>query len=251
MDMEKRVLLVTGGATGIGAEVVRVAAAKGWVVCINYRNSGEEAAKLAEEIASAGGEAIAVQADVSVEAEVMRLFQAIDQRWGRLDGLVNNAGILEKQCRVEAVTAERLLRVLSTNVIGTFMCCREAVLRMSQKHGGQGGAIVNVSSAASRLGAAGEYVDYAASKGAMDTLTIGLAAEVGGEGIRVNGVRPAFIHTRIHALGGEPGRIERLTPVIPMGRGGTAEEVAAAIVWLLSEEASYVTGALVDMAGGK
>jgi NAD(P)-dependent dehydrogenase (short-subunit alcohol dehydrogenase family) len=249
--MKKRVLLVTGGATGIGAETARVASRKGWAVCINYRNSREDATELETEIRSAGGDAMSVQADISLEDDVMRLFETVDRQWGRLDGLVNNAGILEKQCRVEAVSSDRLLRVLSTNVIGTFLCCREAVLRMSSKHGGDGGAIVNVSSAASRLGAAGEYVDYAASKGAMDTLTIGLAAEVASEGIRVNAVRPAFIHTRIHALGGEPGRIDRLKAVIPMGRGGTPEEVAATIVWLLSGEASYVTGALIDMAGGK
>ncbi len=249
--MKKRVLLVTGGATGIGAETARLASRAGWAVCINYRSSRDEAAELAEEIHGAGGEILIVRGDISLEADVTGLFEEIDRQWGRLDGLVNNAGILEKQCRVEDITSARLLRVLSTNVIGPFLCCREAVLRMSLKRGGQGGSIVNVSSAASRMGAAGEYVDYAASKGAMDTLTIGLAAEVAAEGIRVNGVRPAFIHTRIHALGGEPDRINRLKAIIPMGRGGNPEEVAAAIGWLLSEEASYVTGALIDMAGGK
>lgn len=247
----QRVLLVTGGATGIGAETVRLATRKGWAVCINYRNSRAEAVKLESEIREGGGEVHCVQGDVASEEDVVRIFAEIDRRWGRLDGLVNNAGILERQCRVKEITMDRLQRILSTNVIGPFLCCREAILRMSLKHGGNGGAIVNVSSIAAKLGAAGEYVDYAASKGAMDTLTIGLAAEVAAEGIRVNGVRPAFIHTRIHALGGEPERIERLKPVIPMGRGGTPEEVAAAIVWLLSEEASYVTGALIDMAGGK
>lgn len=249
--MTKRVLLVTGGATGIGAETVRIASQKGWAVCINYRNSREDATELETEIRSAGGDAMAVQADISSEEDVIRLFETVDRQWGRVDGLVNNAGILEKQCRVESVTSDRLLRILSTNVIGTFLCCREAIQRMSSKQGGAGGSIVNVSSAASRLGAAGEYVDYAASKGAMDTLTVGLAAEVALEGIRVNAVRPAFIHTRIHTLGGEPGRIDRLKAVIPMGRGGSPEEVAATVVWLLSEEASYVTGALIDMAGGK
>lgn len=249
--MKQRVLLVTGGATGIGAETVRLAARRGWAVGIHYRSSREQALGLAEEVRQDGGEATTIQADISLEEEVVRLFHQIDQRWGRLDGLVNNAGILEKQCRVQDITADRVQRIFSTNVIGAFLCCREAVLRMSSKARGSGGAIVNVSSAAARLGAAGEYVDYASSKGAIDTLTIGLAAEVAGEGIRVNGVRPAFIHTRIHALGGEPDRINRLKSAIPMGRGGKPEEVAEAIVWLLSAEASYVTGALIDMAGGK
>lgn len=249
--MKERVLLITGGATGIGAETARLAAIRGWAVCVNYRRSEDEACKLADEILEAGGAAMAIQADLAVEADVLRLFKTIDQHWGRIDGLVNNAGILEKQGRVDAVSADRLMRVFSTNVIGAFLCCREAILRMSSRYSGQGGAIVNVSSAAARLGAAGEYVDYAASKGALDAMTIGLAAEVAGEGIRVNAVRPAFIHTRIHALGGEPQRIQRLLPAIPMGRGGDAREVAEAIIWLLSEKASYVTGALIDMAGGK
>lgn len=249
--MKERVVLITGGATGIGAETARLAASHGWAVCINYRQSADEASQLVDEIREVGGKAMAIQADVAVEADILRLFQTLDQQWGRMDGLVNNAGILEQQGRVEAISADRLMRVFSTNVIGAFLCCREAVRRMSNRHGGQGGAIVNVSSVAARLGAAGEYVDYAASKGAMDTLTLGLAAEVAGEGIRVNAVRPAFIHTRIHALGGEPGRIQRLLPAIPMGRGGEAREVAEAIVWLLSEKASYVTGTLMDMAGGK
>ncbi len=249
--MSKRVVVVTGGATGIGAEIVRRTAREDWAICFNYRHSHKEAEDLKEELLASGRDVLPVEADVSLEAEVTRLFNAVDQRWGRLDALVNNAGLLEPQCRVESVTDDRLQRLFSTNVIGAFLCSREAIRRMSSKRGGSGGSIVNVSSAASRWGAAGEYVDYAASKGAMDTMTIGLAAEVASEGIRVNAVRPAFIHTRIHALGGEPGRIERLTPSIPMGRGGTPEEVAAAITWLLSDDASYVTGALIDMAGGK
>jgi NAD(P)-dependent dehydrogenase (short-subunit alcohol dehydrogenase family) len=245
------VMLVTGGSRGIGAATARLAAARGYAVCINYRRNGDAAAAVVDEIRAAGGCAIAVAADVSQEAEVQRLFATLDRTLGPIAALVNNAGILERQMRVEALTAERLQRVLATNVIGAFLCAREAVRRMSRRHGGRGGAIVNVSSAASRLGSAGEYVDYAASKGATDTMTIGLAQEVAAEGIRVNAVRPAFIYTDIHAAGGEPGRVDRVAPLVPMRRGGYPEEVARAILWLLSDEASYTTGSFIEIAGGK
>lgn len=252
--MEKKhekVLLVTGGGTGIGAATCLRAASLGYAICVNYRQSRTEADEIVRKATSSGADAFAVQADVSVETEVVALFAAIDRRLGPVTHLVNNAGILESQTRVEEVTAGRLTRIFATNVTGTFLCCREAIKRMSIRHGGRGGVIVNVSSAASRLGSAGEYVDYAASKGAIDTLTVGLANEVAAEGIRVNAVRPAFIHTGIHARGGEPGRIERVKHGIPLGRGGTPEEVANAILWLLSSESSYTTGGFIDLAGGK
>lgn len=245
------VILVTGAARGIGAATARLAAELGYSVCVNYRRNGDAAGSVVRDIEKAGGRAVAVAADISVEADVMRLFESCDRALGPLTALVNNAGILETQTRVEEMNAERLRRILATNVIGTFMCCREAVRRMSTKHGGAGGAIVNVSSAAARLGAPGEYVDYAASKGAIDTLTHGLSQEVAGEGIRVNGVRPAFIYTEMHASGGEPDRVERVKEHVPMKRGGTADEVARAILWLLSDDASYTTGSFIDVAGGK
>lgn len=246
-----RVLLVTGGSRGIGAATARLAARQGYAVALSYRANREAAEEVAAGIRAGGGEALALQADVSSEAQVLELFAAVDRAWGRLDALVNNAGILEAQMRLEAMSAERLQRVFATNVIGAMLCAREAVRRMSTRYGGQGGAIVNVSSAAARLGSAGEYVDYAASKGALDTFTLGLAKEVAAEGIRVNAVRPGLIHTDIHASGGEPGRVDRLAATVPMGRGGRAEEVAAAILWLLGEEAAYVTGALLDVSGGR
>lgn len=245
------VIVITGASRGIGAATARLAAARGYAVCVNYRRDRAAAESVVGEITAAGGTAVAVGADVSVEAEARALFEAVDARLGRLTALVNNAGMLEHQCRVEDLTAERLQRVLATNVIGPFLCAREAVRRMSTRHGGSGGAIVNVSSMASRLGAAGEYVDYAASKGAIDTLTLGLAREVAAEGIRVNAVRPGLIHTDIHASGGEPGRVDRIGPTLPMGRGGTPEEVAQAILWLLSDEASYATGSFIELAGGR
>ena len=207
--------------------------------------------QLVAELEDSGGRAIAVAADVSLEGDVVRLFQTSDEELGPLAGLVNNAGILEHQMRVEAMDAARISRIFATNVVGAFMCAREAVRRMSTRHGGTGGAIVNVSSAAARLGSAGEYVDYAASKGALDTLTIGLAHEVATEGIRVNAVRPGFIYTEMHASGGEPNRVDRVKAFVPMRRGGTAEEVARAIVWLLSDEASFTTGAFIEVAGGR
>ncbi|HKO93934.1 MAG TPA: SDR family oxidoreductase [Polyangiaceae bacterium] len=248
--MEK-VLLITGAGRGIGAATARLAAQRGYAVCINYRANRAAAEAVAQEIQANGGQALAVAADIAVEAEVVRLFETVDERLGPLVGLVNNAGVLEAQMRVDAMDAARLSRVFSTNVIGAFLCAREAVRRMSEKRGGQGGGIVNVSSGAARLGSAGEYVDYAASKGAIDTLTIGLAKEVAEEGIRVNAVRPGVIYTEMHASGGEPNRVDRVKAVVPMQRGGTAEEVARAILWLLSDESSYTTGAFIDVTGGR
>jgi len=245
------IIVITGGSRGIGAETARLCAARGYRVAVNYRVNRDAAESLVSEIRSFGGHGIAVQADVSVESEVERLFQNVDQRFGRLTALVNNAGILETQARVDQIDAARIGRVFATNVTGAFVCAREAVQRMSTRYGGGGGAIVNVSSRAAQLGAAGEYVDYAASKAALDTLTVGLAREVAREGIRVNGVRAGIIETEIHASGGEPGRVARLGPQQPMGRGGEAIEVARAIVWLLSEEASYTTGSFIDVAGGR
>ncbi len=245
------ILLVTGASRGIGAATARLAAARGYAVCVNYRVNQAAADAVVAAIRQAGGQAIAVAADVSDEAEVSRLFATIDATLGPVTALVNNAGILEQQMRVDQMDAARLHRIFSANIVSCFLCAREAIRRMSTKSGGRGGAIVNVSSVAARLGAPGEYVDYAASKGAIDTFTIGLAQEVAAEGIRVNGVRPAFIYTDIHASGGEPNRIERVKPAIPMRRGGQAEEVANAILWLLSAEASYSTGTFIDVTGGK
>jgi NAD(P)-dependent dehydrogenase (short-subunit alcohol dehydrogenase family) len=246
-----RVMIVTGGGRGIGAATARLAAAQGYAVCVNYASNREAADEVVAGIAGSGGNAIAVQADVAVEAEVVRLFAETDRVLGRVTALVNNAGILQRQMRVEQMDAARIGRVFAVNVTGSFLCAREAVKRMSTRRGGAGGAIVNVSSRASRLGSPGEYVDYAASKAAVDTLTIGLAKEVAAEGIRVNAVAPGIIDTEIHASGGEPGRVDRVKGSIPMQRGGTAEEVAKAILWLLSDEASYTTGALIDVSGGR
>lgn len=245
-----KVIIITGGSRGIGAATAQLAAARGYAVCINYRNNQSAADAVVDEIKASGGHAVAVAADISLESEVNHLFKVVDAQLGPVTALVNNAGILEKQARVEDIDAARLSRIFSTNVIGSFLCTREAVRRMSAKYGGQGGAIVNVSSAASRLGSAGEYVDYAASKGAIDTLTIGLSREVAEEGIRVNAVRPAFIYTDMHASGGEPGRVDRIKDSLPMRRGGHPAEVANAIIWLLSDEASYTTGTFIDLAGG-
>lgn len=245
------VLIVTGGGRGIGAATARLAAARGYAVCVNYLANQQAAESVVAEIIAAGGKAVAVQADVSQEREVAGLFATVDRQLGAISALVNNAGTLETQMRVDQMEAARINRILTTNVTSYFLCAREAVRRMSTRYGGSGGAIVNVSSAASRLGSAGEYVDYAASKGAVDTLTIGLSLEVAAEGIRVNAVRPAFIYTGIHALGGEPGRVDRVKAAVPMQRGGQPIEVAQAILWLLSDEASYVTGSFIDLAGGK
>lgn len=245
------VLLVTGGSRGIGAATAILAAERGYAVCVNYTRNRDAAEGVADAITTAGGRATVVQADVAVEADVMRMFEHVDRELGVLTALVNNAGILEIQRRVELMDAARLTRVLATNVIGSFICAREAIRRMSTKHGGSGGAIVNLSSVAARLGAPGEYVDYAASKGAIDTFTVGLARELATEGIRVNAVRPGIIITDIHASGGVPDRVERMKDIVPMKRGGDAQEVATAILWLLSNEASYVTGTILDVSGGR
>lgn len=247
----KKVLIVTGGGRGIGAAIARLAAEDGYAVCLSYLSNQAAADEVVASIAAKGGVALAVQADVAVEQDVVRLFGQVDASLGRVTALVNNAGILERQGRVEDMDAARLGRIFATNVIGSFICAREAIRRMSTRHGGFGGAIVNLSSRASRLGAPGEYVDYAASKGAIDTFTVGLAKEVAAEGIRVNAVSPGVIYTDIHASGGEPGRVERVKDTIPMRRGGTPEEVARAVLWLLSDAASYTTGASIDVAGGR
>ena len=227
-----------------------MAGSRGYAVAVNYLQSESAAGAIVERIRKAGGSALAVRGDVSVETDVVELFDRVEDSLGPVRALVNNAGILEKQCQIADVTAGRLTRILGTNVIGSILCAREAVRRMSTARGGIGGAIVNVSSAASRSGSPGEYVDYAASKGAIDTFTIGLAKEVAAEGIRVNAVRPAFIYTDIHASGGEPGRVDRVKEFVPMRRGGHPDEVARAILWLLSDEASYATGTFIDLAGG-
>ncbi|WP_313051722.1 SDR family oxidoreductase [Atlantibacter hermannii] len=246
-----KIALITGASRGIGKATAQLLAQQGMRVVVNYLRDKQAAQAVVDTINIAGGTAMAWQADVSDERQVVDMFTAIDDAWGPVAVLVNNAGILSTQCRVEDLTAERINRVLTTNVTGYFLCCREAVKRMSHQHGGAGGAIVNVSSAASRLGAPGEYVDYAASKGAVDSLTIGLSLEVAAQGIRVNGVRPGFIYTDMHASGGEPGRVDRVASAIPMRRGGQPEEVAQAIAWLVSDSASYVTGSFIDLAGGK
>lgn len=249
--MKQKVILITGGSRGIGAATARLAAERGYAVAVNYHSNRGAADAVVAAIEASGGKAIAVAADVASESDVVRLFATVDERFGPITALVNNAGILEHQMRVEDMNAERLNRLFATNVTGSFLCAREAIRRMSTRHGGAGGAIVNLSSAAARLGSPGEYVDYAASKGAIDTMTIGLAKEVAAEGIRVNAVRPGVIYTEIHASGGEPGRVDRVKSGIPMQRGGEPIEVAHAIMWLLSDEASYTTGTFIDVTGGR
>lgn len=240
-----KVVIVTGASRGIGASTALLAAQHGYHVCINYHKSTEKAQSVAAQVEKLGTEALPCQADIGSEAEILRMFQEVETRWGRLDGLVNNAGILDTQCRLENITAERMERVFRVNAIGAMLCCREAARRMTP-----GGSIVNVSSIASRLGSAGEYVDYAATKGAMDSLTIGLSKELAPKNIRVNAVRPGYIATDIHADGGEAGRVERVGPSLPMRRGGRPEEVAEAILWLLSDKASFTTGSFLELGGG-
>jgi NAD(P)-dependent dehydrogenase (short-subunit alcohol dehydrogenase family) len=246
-----KVMIVTGGGRGIGAQTARLAAKAGYAVCINYLRDRASAETLKAEIEKAKGKAIAVRGDVSIEPDVLNLFQQTDRALGRVTVLVNNAGIVDRGMRVELMTAARLARMFAINVTGSFLCAREAVKRMSKKHGGAGGAIINVSSIAAKLGGSGEYVDYAASKGAIDTFTIGLAKELGPDGIRVNAVRPGIIRTEIHNVSGDPARVERIGNTAPLGRPGEPEEIAQAILWLASEDASYTTGAILDVAGGR
>ncbi len=246
-----KVLLVTGGSRGIGAATALMAAQQGWSVAVNYAANSLAADEVVRAIRATGGKAITVQADVADEAQVLHMFETIDARLGHLTGLVNNAGVVDVTARLDEMSVARWRRMFDINVIGSLLCAREAVRRMSTRHGGAGGAIVNLSSAASRLGSPGQYLDYAAAKGAIDAFTIGLAKEVAAEGIRVNAVRPGLIETEIHASGGLPDRVRDLQHLVPMQRGGTADEVARAIVWLLSDAASYTTMSLLDVSGGR
>ncbi|WKD49714.1 SDR family oxidoreductase [Microbulbifer spongiae] len=250
-NSEKKIALITGGSRGIGAATARLLAQRGYHIAFSYRDRKESAESLLSELHAIGVPAIAVRADIAFKVDILHLFREVDRQLGPLQYLVNNAGILKPQMRVEAMDAERINQILTTNITGTLLCCREAIKRMSPKHGGKGGAIVNISSGASRSGSPNEYIDYAASKGAVDTLTIGLSQEIASEGIRVNGVRPGFIHTEMHAEGGEPDRIERLKSSIPLGRGGQPEEVATAAAWLLGDESAFTTGAFIDVTGGR
>ena len=250
-NVQVGVLLVTGGSRGIGAATALLAARQGWAVAVNYTAHSLAADEVVRSIRAEGGNAITVQADVADETQVLRMFDKVDAKLGRLTGLVNNAGVVDITARVDEMSVARWKRMFDINVFGSFLCAREAVRRMSSRHGGEGGAIVNVSSAASRLGSPGQYVDYAAAKGAVDAFTIGLAREVAAEGIRVNAVRPGLIETEIHASGGLPDRVNQLKHLVPMQRGGTADEVAQAIVWLLSSAASYTTMSLLDVSGGR
>lgn len=251
MSASGRILLVTGGSRGIGAAVCRLGAAAGYRVAVNYVANRQAAERVVADIGTAGGEAFAVQGDVGSEADVLAMFEAVDRRCGKLDALVNNAGVVDRKARFDEIDGARLERLLRVNVAGAFLCAREAVRRMSTRHGGNGGSIVNISSVAAKLGSPGWYVDYAATKGAIDTMTKGLALEVAAEGIRVNGVRPGIIDTDIHASGGEPDRVAEVRDGLPMKREGKAEEVARAVLWLLSDEASYATGTTIDISGGR
>ena len=245
------ILLITGGSRGIGAATALLAARRGYAVAVNFTTNAQAADDVVQQIRASGGKAIAVQADVGEEAQVMAMFAMIDNELGRLTALVNNAGVVDVAARVDEMSVARLKRMFDINVLGSFLCAREAVKRMSTRGGGAGGAIVNVSSVAARLGGAGQYVDYAASKGAIDSFTVGLAKEVALEGIRVNAVRPGIIETDIHASGGQPDRARQMAPMVPLQRAGSALEVAQAIIWLLSDESSYTTGSLLDVAGGR
>ena len=247
----RKVLLVTGGGRGIGAATCILAAQKGWDVAVNYTANADAAQLVVKQIQDAGARAMAVQADVADEGQVLAMFKRVKAELGPLQGLVNNAGVIDVTARLDEMSMARWRRMFDVNVLGSMLCAREAVLQMSTKHGGQGGSSVNLSSAASRLGAAGQYLDYAAAKGAIDSLTLGLAKEVAGEGIRVNAIRPGLIDTEIHASGGLPNRVKDLEHLVPAKRGGSAMEVAQAIVWLLSEEASYTTMSLIDVSGGR
>ncbi len=247
----QKIMLVTGASRGIGAETARLAAQAGYAVCINFHHSESEANKLLDSLLALGATAIAVRADIGDESEVGRLFETLDGQLGPITALVNNAGILEQQSDFENISLGRLQRIFRTNVEGSFLCSQQAIKRMSTKYGGEGGSIVNLSSRAAVLGAPHEYIDYAASKGAIDAMTIGLSKELGEQGIRVNAVRPGLIYTDMHASGGEAGRVDRLRTGVPMQRGGLALEVANAIMWLISENASYTTGSFVEVSGGR
>jgi NAD(P)-dependent dehydrogenase (short-subunit alcohol dehydrogenase family) len=246
-----KTILITGASRGIGREAAILAGKRGWSVGVNFAGNAQAAAKTVEDVIAAGGKAIAIKGDVAAEADVIAMFDAVEKAFGKLDGFVNNAGIVAPGMKLADMGAERLKRMFEVNVLGAFLCAREAARRMSKSKGGKGGAIVNISSAAARLGSPGEYVDYAASKGAIDTMTIGLSKELAPEGIRVNAIRPGVIETEIHASGGEPGRAQRVGVTTPMGRAGRPEEIAEAILWLLGDESSYVAGALIDVSGGR
>jgi NAD(P)-dependent dehydrogenase (short-subunit alcohol dehydrogenase family) len=248
---QKKIVLITGASRGIGAATALLAAKQGWAVAVNYVQNSLAADEIVRQIRAGGGTAMAIQADVAVEADVIRMFQAVDAKLGRINGLVNNAGVVDMPARVDAMSVERLTRMWTTNITSSFVCAREAAKRMSTKYSGTGGSIVNLSSAAARLGSPGQYVDYAASKAAIDAFTLGFAKEVALENIRVNAVRPGIIDTDIHASGGLPDRVSQVAPLVPMHRAGTAHEVAEAIVWLLSDASSYTTGSIVDVTGGR